>query len=50
MHTQVYSHFTSKLLYDISGVHFVMDGYIKRPHDNEKEERGDEKSTTRNDK
>jgi len=27
-----------------------MDGYLKRPHDNEKEERGDEKSTTRNDK
>jgi len=50
MHTQVYSHYTSQLLCDISGVHFVMDGYMKRPRDNEKEERGDEKSTTRNDK
>jgi len=27
-----------------------MDGYMNRPHDIEKEERGDEKSTTRNDK
>jgi hypothetical protein len=27
-----------------------MDGYIKRPNDIEKEERGNEKSTTRNDK
>jgi hypothetical protein len=50
MHTQVYSHYTSQLLCDISGVHFIMDGYLKRPHDNEKVERGDEKSTRRNDK
>jgi hypothetical protein len=50
MHTQVYSHYTSQLLCDISGVHFIMDGYINRPHDNEKEVREDEKSATRNDK
>jgi hypothetical protein len=50
MHTQVYSHNTSQLLCDISEVHFIIDGYLKRPHDNKKEERGDEKSTTRNDK